>query len=303
MKQLFIATFMLIALTSYSQKLSSAWEELTAPDFVTAVKQSQGVCIIPMGVIEKHGPHLPLGTDVISSREIARRAAEKEYCIVYPYYFAGQIFEAKQQPGTIAYSSELLFKLLEETCEEISRNGIKKIILLNGHGGNGSFLQYFCQIQLDKPKDYAVYLFQPGSDPEAQAKIASMRKTTVGGHADEMETSTMLAIRPDLVKLERATAESGTDLNRLQLNNAYTGIWWYAKYPNHYAGDAKDATAALGEISLESSVTRLARMIKSVKDDTTTIRLQNEFFKDSTSPIEATPRTEIIIKRVESIVR
>ncbi len=286
MKQLFIATFMFVALTSYSQKLSSSWEELTAPDFVTAVKQAEGVCIIPIGVIEKHGPHLPLGTDVFTSREIARRATAREYCIVYPYYFAGQIFEAKQQPGTIAYSSELQFKILEETCEEISRNGIKKIIIVNGHGGNGSFLQYFCQIQLAKPKDYAVFLFQPSSDAETQAKIASMRKTTVGGHADEMETSSMLAIRPDLVKLAQATSQSGADLNRLPLRNAYTGIWWYAKYPNHYAGDAKDATAALGEISLESSVAQLARVIKAIKDDKTTIQLQNDFFKESLSPLE-----------------
>jgi creatinine amidohydrolase len=290
MKQLFIAAFLFVALTSYSQKLSSAWEELTAPDFVTAVQQSQGVCIIPIGVIEKHGPHLPLGTDVYTSREISRRATEREYCVVFPYYFAGQIFEAKQQPGTVAYSSELQFKLLEETCEEISRNGIKKIIIVNGHGGNGSFLQYFCQIQLDKKKDYAVFLFQPSTDAETQAKIASMRKTTVGGHADEMETSSMLAIKPDLVKLGQATSQSGADLNRLQLRNAYTGIWWYAKYPNHYAGDAKDATAALGEISLESSVTQLARVIKAIKDDNTTIQLQNEFFKDSATPVETKVR-------------
>ena len=286
MKKLFILLFVLLAFSSYSQKLSPAWDELTAPDFVTAVKQSEGVCIIPMGVIEKHGPHLPLGTDVFTARETALRAAEKEYCIVYPYYFVGQIFEAKQQPGTIAYSSELLYKFLEETCEEISRNGIKKIILVNGHGGNTNFLQYFCQSQLAKPKDYAVFLFQPSVDAATQAKITGMRKTTTGGHADEMESSTMMVVRPDLVKPEHASDESGADMNRLQLRNAYTGIWWYAKYPNHYAGDAKDANAALGEVSLEQRVTQLAGVIKAIKEDTATLRLQNEFYKESMSPIE-----------------
>jgi creatinine amidohydrolase len=288
MKKLFILSFVLLAFASYGQKLSPAWEELTSPDFIQAVKQSGGVCIIPMGVIEKHGPHLPLGTDVLTSRDIARRAAEKEYCIVFPYHMMGQIYEAKQQPGTLAYSSELLFKFLEETCEEISRNGIKKIILLNGHGGNGSFLQYFCQMQLARPKDYAVFLFQPSVDAETRAKIASMQKTTVGGHADEMETSTVMAIRPDLVKLQHATDQSGDDMNRLQLNNLYTGIWWYAKYPNHYAGDAKDATAALGNISLDQRIAQLAQAIKAVKADYTTLRLQNEFFKESLNPLETT---------------
>jgi len=288
MKQFIILSFMFITYSTYSQQLSPAWEELTSPDFALAVKQSGGVCIIPMGVIEKHGPHLPLGTDVLTSRDIARRAAEKEYCIVFPFHIMGQIFEAKQQPGTIAYSNELLFKFLEETCEEISRNGIKKIILLNGHGGNGNLLQYFCQMQLAKPKDYAVFLYQPSVDAATRDKIANMRKTTVGGHADEMESSTVMAIRPDLVKLNTATSQSGDDMNRLQIANVYTGIWWYAKYPNHYAGDAKDANAELGNVSLDQRIAQLAQVIKEIKADNTTLRLQNEFFKESLNPLETT---------------
>jgi len=286
MKQLFIILFILFSLSVHCQKLSVAWEELTSSDFATAVKQSEGVCLIPIGVLEKHGPHLPLGTDVYTAREISLRAAGEEYCIVYPYYFVGQIFEAKQQPGTIAYSNELIYKFLEETCEEISRNGIKKIILMNGHGGNTYFLQYFCQSQLAKPKDYAVYLFTPSIDAEMQEKISSMRKSGIGGHADEVETSTMLAINPDLVKLDRATSESGLDKKRLQLDNTFTGIWWYSKYPNHYAGDAKDADAALGEINLKYRAKQLSGVIKAIKADTTTLRLQNDFFKESLSPLE-----------------
>ena len=286
MKPLFILSFLVLSLSVHCQKLSTAWEELTSADFTLAVKQSGGVCVIPMGVLEKHAQHLPLGTDVYTAREVSRRAAEKEYCIIYPYYFAGQINEAKHQPGTIAYSNELLYKFLEETCEEISRNGIKKIILMNSHGGNTLFLQYFCQSQLSKPKDYAVYLFTPSVDAETQAKISSMRKSTTGGHADEVESSTMLAISPNLVKPERATNESGADMNRLQLDNVYTGIWWYAKYPNHYAGDAKDANTTLGEISLENHAGQLAEAIKAVKADKVTLRLQEEFFKESLSPLE-----------------
>lgn len=286
MKPFFIISFLFLSLSVYCQKLSPAWEELTGPDFVSAVKQSEGVCIIPMGVIEKHGAHLPLGTDVFTAREISRRAAEKEYCLIYPFYFVGQIYEAKHQPGTITYSNELLYKFLEESCQEISRNGIKKIILVNGHGGNTNFLQYFCQAQLEKPKDYAVYFVTGSPDAETQAKISSMRKTTTGGHADEMESSSMLATHPDLVKLDLATSQSGADMNRLQLHNVYTGIWWYAKYPNHYAGDAKDANAALGEVILKQRIEQLAEIIKNVKADNTTLRLQNEFFKESMSPIE-----------------
>lgn len=293
MKRLLIIAVLLsftLFLSAQENALPVGWEELTSPDFKKAVKQSGGVCIIPMGVIEKHGPHLPLGTDVFTAREVSRLAANKEYCIVFPYYFMGQIYEAKHQPGTIAYSPELTYKMLEETCAEIARNGVKKIILVNSHGGNTYFLQYFCQSQLQKQKDYVVYLFTPSVDAETQKKIASLRKSATGGHADEVESSTMMVIRPDLVKIEEATSESGKDQERLKLKNALTPIWWYAKYPNHYAGDSKDANKELGEVRLKQWSNQLSEVVKMVKEDQTTLRLQEEFFKESASPLDTTPR-------------
>ncbi len=177
------------------------YEELTGPDFLRAVVKSGGTCLIPLGILEKHGPHLPLGTDLLDSREVALRAAQKEYTLVFPPYYFGQIFEAKHQPGTIAYSEKLIWDLLQETCDELSRNGLKKIILVNGHGGNTNFIHFFCQAQLASRKDYAVLIFNPSRDPETNEKIKKMRKTTMESHAGEMETSTVLAHRPDLVHL------------------------------------------------------------------------------------------------------
>ena len=83
--------------------LSAKWEELTAPDFVQAIHQSQGVCVLPFGIIEKHGPHLPLGTDLLDVRFAVMNAVKQEYAVVFPEYYFGQIFEARQQPGTVAY--------------------------------------------------------------------------------------------------------------------------------------------------------------------------------------------------------
>ena len=284
----FFITFLLsLCVTGLSgQNLSVCWDELTSPEFVTAVEKADGVCIIPIGVIEKHGAHLPLGTDVFTAREMSIRAALNEYCLVFPYYYVGQIFEAKQQPGTIAYSHDLLFKMLDETCREISRNGIKKIIIVNGHGGNNYFLKYFCQIQLAEPRDYAVYLFQDETLPETLEKLNVLRSSTTGGHADEVETSSMMVVRPDLVKVERAGNESGVDMSRLNIPNSYTGIWWYARYPNHYAGDARGAKPEIGEISFGESIYLLTNLIKAVKEDTATHKLQNEFFEESLKPLE-----------------
>src|SRR5581483_5143954 len=87
-------------------KLSAHWEELTAEDFASAIHQSKGVCLLPFGILEKHGPHLPLGTDLLNVRYAALHAAEQEYAVVFPEYYFGQIFEAKHQPGTIAYSAD-----------------------------------------------------------------------------------------------------------------------------------------------------------------------------------------------------
>jgi creatinine amidohydrolase len=127
---------------------------------------------------------------------VALRAVKREYSIVFPPYYVGQIFEARHQPGTLAYSERLMWDLLQETVDEIARNGIKKIVLVNGHGGNNSFLPFFCQSQLGRRRDYAVYLFQPSGDAEADPRVKALRKTPVDMHAGEVETSMVLAHRP-----------------------------------------------------------------------------------------------------------
>ena len=132
-----VCAILLMAMTAlFSQELAEEdlsihLGELTSPEFIKAVKKSGGTCIIPAGIIEKHGVHLPLSTDLLLAREISSRAAAMEYSIVFPEYYFGQIFEARHQPGTIAYSPELIWMILEETCRELSRNGIKKIVIVN----------------------------------------------------------------------------------------------------------------------------------------------------------------------------
>jgi creatinine amidohydrolase len=273
--------------TPQAADLSVQYEELTAPDFIKAVAKSASTCVIPVGILEKHGPHLPLGTDLIDCRELALRAARKEYTIVFPPYFIGQIFEAKHQPGTIAYSASTMLTVLQETCDELARNGIKKIILVNGHGGNDQLIQYFCQIQLAQKKDFAVYLYDPSDDTTVQEQVDKLRKTKLDGHAGEQETSEMLAARSDLVRQDRANQQSGEDWKRLAaLKHAYTGIWWYAKYPNHYQGDGSAGTKELGETVLNLESGLLAEMIRTVKDDKVTLKLQNQFFDQSAKPLE-----------------
>jgi len=286
---LFIVLFMgsvLAAQQPVQSELPYKMEELTAPKFLKAVEKAGGVCIIPMGILEKHGPHLPLGTDIFESREIAFTAAQTEYAVVFPQYFIGQIFEARHQPGTIAYSNELMWKMLEETCKELSRNGLKKIILLNGHGGNTSFLTYFCQSQLAAQQDYTVVLFRPEENPKYKSEIESLKKAKLDGHAGEEETSMMYFIAPSLVDTEALRNESGLDQNRLdKFPYGYTGIWWYAKFPNHFASDVNPNNKKLGELLVKSDADELAGLIKYLKTDKTIQQLQEEFFKKANNPL------------------
>src|SRR5882724_9609007 len=245
-------------------KLSAHWEELTGADFVEAIKRSQGTCVLPFGILEKHGPHLPLGTDLLDVRYAALHAAAKEYTVVFPEYYFGQIFEARHEPGTIAYSRDLQLALLQETTDEMARNGCKKILIVNGHGGNVSLLPYFAQSQLDKPHDYVVYLF----DQRTPATGGPKRKTSTDQHAGESETSKMMIVRPDLLRQDRAAVESGADQHRQSLpEGVYTGIWWYARFPDHYAGEGSAATRELGEFEAKTWINGIVQAIRAVKAD------------------------------------
>src|SRR6516225_5836355 len=106
-------------------------------------------------------------------------------------------------------------------------------------------------------------------------------------HAGESETSHMLVARPDLVHMDRADSESGADQARLQLpENVYTGIWWYARFPEHYSGQGSAATKELGEFDQKTWSSQIADAIKAVKADTQALKLQNEFFEKTQHPID-----------------
>jgi creatinine amidohydrolase len=254
---------------------------------VRAVEAARETVVIPLGILEKHGPHLPLGTDLLDAREVALRAARQEYAVVFPSYYFGQIYEAQHQPGTMAYSPKLIWDVLQETCDQLARNGFRRIVLVNGHGGNTNFLQFFVQAQLERRRPYAVFLYAPEPDAQAEQRLAALRKTEMDMHAGETETSMLLAHRPDLVRLERAGQQSGADQKRLDtLRDAYTGIWWYARFPNHYAGDGRPANRELGEALLAAEVEPLVRLLRTVKADETTRELQERFFDQAQRPLE-----------------
>jgi creatinine amidohydrolase len=268
-------------------KLSPKWEELTAADFRQGIQQAKGACLLPFGILEKHGPHLPLGTDLLNVRYASLQATAQEYAVVFPEYYFGQIFEAKHEPGTVAYSLELQLRLLQETTDEMARNGCKKVIIVNGHGGNEHLLPLFGQSQLNTPHDYVIYVLDgERSKPGGPAK----KSAGVDYHAGENETSNVMVSHPDLVHIDRAASESGADQKRQSLpENLYTGIWWYARFPNHYSGDGSVATKELGEWNMKNWIDAIVEAIRAAKADDASLKLQNEFYEKSKHPLDTRP--------------
>ncbi len=261
------------------------WEELTSPQFSRAVEACGGVCLLPLGVIEKHADHLPLGTDLFIARDIACRAAEIEPAIVFPPYFLTQIFEARHTPGTLGIDGRVMVDLLQAVCDEIARNGLKKIVLVNGHGGNRYFLPHLVMLQLERPRDYVLYLAREEAwlSDEASRGWKDMAGCKVRDeHAGEMETSMALAAFPDLVDHDAIRPGGGMELKRLaalEEAGVYNAIQWYASYPEHYSGQAEYATADKGAYLINHMVEGLARMIRLVKEDDRSPALQQEFFE------------------------
>jgi creatinine amidohydrolase len=301
-----IAMVLLSAGGSFAQeKLPFKWDELTGPDFVKALAKSQGTCMLPFGIMEKHGPSIPIGTDMLDIRYIADHAAAEEYTIVFPDYYFGQINEGRPQPGAIALSAQLQLTIMQAVLDEMARNGCKKIIIANGHGGNPDLLRLLNQDQMQKPRDYILYVYfgnrekRPGQPP--------VRETGHNEHAGEVETSIVMVTHPDLVHMDRCGTETGESQARTPLSGINgppgTGTdnqaamplltpvgFWYADFPNHYDGNACWANKELGEFVVKAWIQDLVVAIRAVKADEDTARVTKEFYERAADPIH-TPQT------------
>ena len=279
-----------------AQTLSPKWEDLTSADFVKALKQSGGVCMLPMGSIEKFGPSGPLGTNLYLARLVALEAAKQEYAIVFPEYFASADTGSSGLPGAVAYSQHLQLELLQETVSEMARNGCKKVLLVNGHSPNMAMISYFqSNLQLT-PHDYVVYSIYGPEFPVFAAQYAKLPKEMqpsgpgVDGHGGEERIAAMLAYYPDLVHLDRAhdepvelghgTADEGSAPKHL-------GAGFMDSLTTDYSGDAAGATATRGKALVKYCVDRLVKDLRDIKADNKTLENQKLFQKQRENPAAA----------------
>ncbi len=276
------------------------WENLREEEFEGAIESSGGLCIVPVGCLEKHGQHLPVGTDVIHITEIARKAAEKETACVFPTMYFGEKTGAGEFRGTVMFSAELRNQILKETCQEIARNGFKKILLYNGHGGNQDMLSAFCRSVLYEKADYLVYTYGIGSNFATPKKLLQKNYSYLTkedkeilksyteqkkryGHACFIETGWVYGVRPDVVRLDKIWSESGESVHRFDSfseKKISTPFAWMADYPNSYAGDAHDGmNERIARAMVEFSTDALCDVIHFLKEETISNEYQEEWLK------------------------
>jgi creatinine amidohydrolase len=278
-----------------AQDLPAKWDELTGPDFVKALQKAAGVCLLPMGSIEKFGPSGPLGTNVYVVRIITLEAVKQEYAVVFPEYFVAQTTSTSRLPGAINYSDRLQREMLEETTSEMARNGCKKILIINGHSQNNGMLTDFLTSEMRKPKDYVLYVAQGGPPrmsplTEETAKLPlAMRpsKPDADGHGGEERISVLMAFMPSVAHPERGHDEPivTEGSRRMKLpTSIQVGLTMSYASPTGYLGDASGATAERGKALVEYVAGRIVNAIRAVKADEESPRLQKEFFEKRANP-------------------
>lgn len=279
--------------------LPARWDELTGPDFKKALKKAEGVCLLPMGSIERNGPAEPLGTNMLVVRSVVDEATKRQYAIIFPDYAVGTTNDLSHLPGTIAYSGRLQREMLKETVDEMGRNGCTKILIVNGHGTNNWLIQEFIRTDLDEPRDYVVYAVS-GNPPSVSAskpesanlpKELLPSKPAADGHGGEERTAVLMATHPELAHPERARDEpAGVESGRDPYlpTGAYgvqTGFAGVVSSPTGYFGDPSGATEARGKALLSYTADRVAEAIRAVRADKRTPAAQRTFFEGRRRPV------------------
>ena len=271
--------------TNDNGDISVEWLRLTGDQLEKARELSAGVCILPIGVIERHGPHLPLGTDVFEADALARGTAQKEYAVVLPPLHYSVNDSSTNCLGAIDLRPRVLLDFIENLLDEVARNGFRKIMLFNFHGGNRALLPLILAEHKNRNEaDYDLYLPDPPAyDGDALGSIIE----AADHHAGEMETSLILHIAPETVDHGAFPTYGTAPKENYPVPGALTSVDWVASFPDHYAGNAMTASAEKGARIFESITTRMAKLVQAIKADTVTAQLRKEFQqRRSTPPIK-----------------
>ena len=220
------------------------------------------IIILPVGVIEEHGPHLPLGTDTFQILHCVEKALERADALMAPVFHYGLCSSTKNFAGTITISFKLLENLTREVLKEINRNGFKKVIILSGHAGGDHMtaIRLACK-KVVKESGMRIFVASIAElvlkkfDEELIRKIPKEDK-----HAGFVETSTMLYIDENFVKKDKMPGKS------VPAYPEYEIIINPEKYfPSGVMGNPKGANKEIGEKIIRLAVESIIELVKNVR--------------------------------------
>jgi creatinine amidohydrolase len=252
---------------------SPFWSELSLRD-IRAHDMSGVIAVLPVAAIEQHGPHLPLGVDAMIMEgciaRVAERLPEDLDAVFLPMQSVGVSLEHRDFPGTLWLTQETAARVIGEIAEGVVRAGVKKIVLMNSHGGNSALIS---TAALDLRARFGVLAVTCSwarfGYPDA---LFSAQEQRHGIHGGEIETSLMLAFRPELVAMDRAknfppaTLDFERDFAWLRADRP-AGFGWLTQdlSPAGAMGDAAKATAEKGEATADYWATAFIELLRDVE--------------------------------------
>ncbi|MEM8875596.1 MAG: creatininase family protein [Planctomycetota bacterium] len=240
---------------------------LTSRD-IASLAPSDPLVVLPIGAIEQHGPHLPVQTDAAQVMELLRRAVARrsadERVWALPMLPYGKSNEHESFPGTFSLTASTLAAVITDLGRSLYRSGLRRLMLLNGHGGQPEVLDIVARDLRAEMKDLMVFTVHPFRFSCARDHVTA-DEGLVGIHANEAETAMMLAIAPDDVRRDRLTPQLPGVLNglkHLRLKGAVGFGWLTADLtPDGTLGDPRAATVDKGNAILDGDAATLVEIL------------------------------------------
>lgn len=244
---------------------------LRAPS-VTDSLRPESIVILPLGAIEQHGPHLPLNTDMVVAESVAKSVVAK-YGSQYDSWLLPTLPFTKSNEhawsaGTIWLSASTLLSVIDDIARCVRATGVKKLVFLNGHGGNSSLLSV-ANREVRLKHGLQTFLAHPHL-PADQGGSSDTSELGMGVHGGMDETSVMLHLRPDLVDMGRAVRRVPEKLaeNRHVRFGGSVSFGWLSNdfFEDGHIGDPTLATAEIGRTLFEGAVDTLGEVLREVRD-------------------------------------
>jgi creatinine amidohydrolase/Fe(II)-dependent formamide hydrolase-like protein len=247
---------------------SFLWGELSWPQAKKFLARVD-IALLPVGAIEQHGPHLPLDTDAFDAEYLAKevaKACSAPHPLVLPLIPFGVSYHHDDFPGTLSVGNDSLARFVYDVGMSAARNGIKKLVIINGHGGNSATLHFAAQMI---NRDARIFTCVDSGET-SDVDIYKLAETRNDVHAGEIETSTTLAVRGHLVDMDKAKSLVPKFSSRyLDFTSKYS-VGWYARTARisktGVFGDPTRASVEKGRAIWEISIRNLVSLVEHLKD-------------------------------------